>query len=66
MYVANNKYVVLIEEIKTVVLDQVVHNEKKWDVVAIHYKDGNVTQMPYDTYDEAQKGFEQIAKYLLS
>lgn len=65
MYISNNKYVVLIEDVKTVVLDEVVHNEKKWDVVAVHYKDGGVTQMPYDTFDEAQKGFAQIVNFLV-
>jgi hypothetical protein len=65
MYISNNKYVVLIEDVKTVVLDQVGFKEKLYDVVAVHYKDGSITQMPYDTYEEAQKGFAQIVEYLV-
>lgn len=66
MYICNNKYVLLIQDVKTVILDQVAHKEKMYDVVAVHYKDGSVTQMPYDSFAEAQKGFQQVSDYLVS
>jgi hypothetical protein len=64
LYIKNNKYIIIIEDVTSVVLDKVPHNGKTWDVIQVNYKTNPAIQMPFDSEEEARQAFRQIAEYL--
>lgn len=63
-YIKNDKFIVLIEDVTSVVMDKIPHQDKIWDIVQINYKNSPSIQMPYDSEEKAKEGFRQIAQYL--
>jgi len=64
LYIRNNKYVVIVEGIKSVLIDRVLHANEWHDIIQINYLDNSVIQMPYDDLESCKQGFESIARYL--
>jgi hypothetical protein len=64
-YLKLAKHVVIIQDIKTVCRDKILHNEKWYEIVQIDYLDGHKLQLPFDTEEDSIKAFDEIALSLL-